>query len=219
MSSLTRRTGDISQIYTSYPDIIYADRNIIAELDPNSSEIVTFKNESDLQRTLEELLPARDVFLNRDMMMQESSNLFDLTQTQRIDVFKHLFGLMDIDAAKDKLGEEKMRLKYLLQAKQDTSIITTKFDQAIATLKSTWTSLNTNELVDMNDYDGATIQHWIDESSILGTTISIDKVALITRDQQAVIRASLEQHTTRYHQLQAQITHLTQQIKDQQTLV
>lgn len=218
-SSLARRTGDISQIYMSYPEIIYADRNIIAELDPNSSEIVIFKNESDLQRTLEELLPARDVFLNRDMMMQESSNLFDLTQTQRIDVFKHLFGLMDIDAAKDKLWEEKMRLKYLLQAKQDTSIITTKFDQAIVTLKSTWSALNTNELVNLNDYDGVTIQHWIDESSILGTTISIDKVPLIARDQQAPIRASLEHHTTRYHQLQAQITHLTQQVKDQQILV
>jgi hypothetical protein len=90
-SSLARYHGEVNSIYDRYPEILYADRDIIAELDPIGIEEIVFKNETDLQKNLEEFLPPRDVFMNRDMMMQESSNIFDLTKTERISVFKHLF--------------------------------------------------------------------------------------------------------------------------------
>lgn len=209
-SSLSRWHGDVDQIYADYVDIIYANRDIVWSLVGHADPII-FKNETDLQKNLEEFLPARDVFMNRDMMMQESSNIFDLTQTERITVFKHLFWLLDIDAAKDRLAEEKIKLKYLLQAKKDTSWIATKFDQGITTLKQSWGRLQSSELINIADHDGQSLQFWLDASSILATTISIDKVSMIQRDQSAQIRSILEWSKQQYHELQAQLTQLKQQ--------
>lgn len=204
-SSLARYHGDVSQVYVDYPAVLYADRDIISELDVSMIDEIVFKNETDLQKNLEEFLPARDVFMNRDMMMQESSNLFDLTQTQRIDVFKHLFWLLDIDQAKDRLWEEKTKLKYLLQAKQDTSVITGKFAQAIDQLSVWWKQLSDSTLVDLAMYEWASVQSWLYDSSVLGTTISIDKVAQLSWAHQDQIRAWLETHKWAYHTVQAQL--------------
>lgn len=56
-------------------------------------EVVT-KNESDLQATLQSVLPPREVFLSTAFLLQDSVNLFELTPTERIAVFKNVFGLL-----------------------------------------------------------------------------------------------------------------------------
>jgi DNA repair exonuclease SbcCD ATPase subunit len=210
-SSLARYYGEVSSIYDQYPEILYADRDIIAELDPIGIEEIIFKNETDLQKNLEEFLPARDVFMNRDMMMQESSNIFDLTQTERISVFKHLFWLLDIDSAKDRLWEEKTKLKYLLQAKKDTSALTSKFTQAISTLRQSWWSIHSNSIISMVDYDWSVVDQRLEDSSMMWTTIAIEQVSLIQRDQAGAIRSALEWHKQHYHQAQAQLDQITNQ--------
>ncbi len=218
-SSLARYYGDVSSIYDQYPEILYADRDIIAELDVISIDEIVFKNETDLQKNLEEFLPARDVFMNRDMMMQESSNIFDLTQTERVTVFKHLFGLLDIDSAKDRLWEEKTKLKYLLQAKKDMSSASLKFNQSIASLRQSYDWISTNTTVSLAAYDGDMLTQWLEHSSMMGTTIAIDQVATIQRDQATSIRTALEWHKQQYHQAQAQIDQIEQQIINQKSQI
>ena len=208
-SSLARYYGDISQIYNTYPEILYTDRNIIAELDLAQVDEIIFKNETDLQKNLEEFLPARDVFMNRDMMMQESSNIFDLTQTERIAVFKHLFWLLDIDSAKERLWEEKTKLKYLLQAKKDMSSVSLKFTQLITSLRQSYDWILTNAMISVVDYDGDILTQWLEYSSMMGTTIAIDQVIMIQRDQADAIRNALEWHKQQYHELNAQLTQIT----------
>jgi DNA repair exonuclease SbcCD ATPase subunit len=218
-SSLARYYGEVSSIYDQYPEILYADRDIIAELDPIGIEEIIFKNETDLQKNLEEFLPARDVFMNRDMMMQESSNIFDLTQTERIWVFKHLFGLLDIDHAKDRLWEEKTKLKYLLQAKKDTSAIASKFVQAINVLKQSWWSVSSSDIVAMSEYGGQVISEWLEHSSVLWTTIAIDQVSMIKWDRLTDIRQALEWHKQQYHEVAAHMTQLKQQIANRKSQI
>ncbi len=204
-SVLARYHGDISSIYEQYPEILYAGRDIIAELDPISIDEIVFKNETDLQKNLEEFLPARDVLMNRDMMMQESSNIFDLTQTERITVFKHLFGLLDIDSAKDRLWEEKTKLKYLLQVKKDTSSLSTKLTGLIAQLKQQWNMMTRSDYYEKSDLD-IWLSQWLDDSSLLGTDIAFDTLLPIDRVRSSVLDQALEWHKTDYHTVVAQLS-------------
>ncbi len=204
-SSLARYHGDVSSIYNQYPEILYADRDIIAELDPISIDEIVFKNETDLQKNLEEFLPARDVFMNRDMLMQESSNIFDLTQTERITVFKHLFGLLDIDSAKDRLWEEKTKLKYLLQVKKDTSSLSTKLTGLIAQLKQQWNMMTRSDYYEKSDLD-KWLSQWLDDSSLLGTDIAFDTLLPIDRVRSSALDQALEWHKNNYHTVVAQLS-------------
>jgi len=57
-------------------------------------EEVTFKNETDLQQTLQNILPPREVFLNTVFLMQDSDNIFELQPADRLTVLKNVFNLI-----------------------------------------------------------------------------------------------------------------------------
>gem|GEM_PF-3079421 len=115
------------------------------------------------------------------------------------------------------MADERTRLKYLLQAKKDTSTITSKFAQAITTLTQSWTTLQSSSVVSMSDYDAVSLQSWLDASSILGTTISIDKVAMIQRDQSQAIRTTVEESKQSYHEKQAKLRQIQGQGQELRT--
>lgn len=93
-------------------------------------EEVTFKNETDLQQTLNTLLPPREVFLNTVFLMQDSDNIFELAPADRLTVLKNVFNLMWIDEAKDKIADRKKEIWYKLKATADTS----KYDEKLKRL-------------------------------------------------------------------------------------
>lgn len=91
------------------------------------------KNETDIQATLEPFLPAQEVFLTTTILMQDSTNVFELTPGDRIALFKEIFGLLSIDSATDKIADEKKAVTALLKSKQvtdDTDINLRKYLQA-----------------------------------------------------------------------------------------
>lgn len=91
------------------------------------------KNETDIQATLEPFLPAQEVFLTTTILMQDSTNVFELTPGDRIALFKEIFGLLSIDSATDKISDEKKAVSALLKSKQvtdDTDINLRKYLQA-----------------------------------------------------------------------------------------
>lgn len=70
--------------------------------------------------------------------MQDSDNVFELTPADRLNVLKNIFGLVDIDAAKDQIASEKKILQWQKNILQDTG----KFNQSLQThLKTYHTNL------------------------------------------------------------------------------
>ncbi len=61
---------------------------------PAGYTITEFKNETDLQKNLDEILPPKEVFLGTYFLLQDSDNIFELPPRERLEIFKHVFGLL-----------------------------------------------------------------------------------------------------------------------------
>jgi len=105
-------------------------------------EEVTFKNETDLQTSLEAFLPPKEVFLSTVFLLQDADNIFEMRPADRLIVLKNVFNLLWIDDAKEKVQEKKKEIWYKLKALQDHSLQDNKLR---ANLKSLWNSIKTLE--------------------------------------------------------------------------
>ncbi len=83
-------------------------------------EEIQFKNDKDLQATLEQLLPPREVFLATYLLMQDSPNIFELAPQERLEIFKHIFNLLWIDEKKEIIWDAKRQLSTKLKVLEDT---------------------------------------------------------------------------------------------------
>lgn len=110
-------------------------QDIIKKSNLNLEEII-FKNETDLQQTLQTILPPREVFVNTVFLMQDSDNIFELIPSERLTVLKNVFWLLGIDEAKDTITEKRKEVSYRLKAYKDTS----KYDEKIKSLVHWYTS-------------------------------------------------------------------------------
>lgn len=54
-----------------------------------------------------------------NFLVQEADSVFDLTPAERVQVFKHLFGLLGIDEAKEKLLERRRETQASLKLLAD----------------------------------------------------------------------------------------------------
>lgn len=54
-------------------------------------EPIEFHRTNEIQTHIDLLLPPRQVFLQRNILMQDSENIFDLQPKQRIDILKLMF--------------------------------------------------------------------------------------------------------------------------------
>jgi len=57
-------------------------------------EEIKFKTTTELQKFLSQLLPPKEVFLSTTFLMQDSENIFEMRPSDRINVFKNIFGLI-----------------------------------------------------------------------------------------------------------------------------
>lgn len=102
------------------------------ELVAPSLEEVEFTSWRELDEAMKALLPPRELIQSVYLLMQESDHVFELPPAQRINVFKHLFGLIGIDEAKDKLTDRRKELSTTLKLLQDTSDVESKFFKYIS---------------------------------------------------------------------------------------
>ena len=133
-------------------------------------EEISFKNETDLQTSLEALLPPKEVFLSTVFLLQDADNIFEMRPADRLIVLKNVFNLLWIDDAKEKVQEKKKEVWYKLKALQDHSLLDNKLR---ANLKSLWNSLKTleedNELksiLSVNDEFFENIEWFFDQISL-----------------------------------------------------
>jgi hypothetical protein len=54
-------------------------------------EEIVFKTANEFNKTLESILPPAEVFLSTTFLMQDSENIFEMTPSERINVFKNIF--------------------------------------------------------------------------------------------------------------------------------
>ena len=105
-------------------------------------EEISFKNETDLQTSLEALLPPKEVFLSTVFLLQDADNIFEMRPADRLIVLKNVFNLLWIDDAKEKVQEKKKEVWYKLKALQDHSLQDNKLR---SNLMSLWDCLRTLE--------------------------------------------------------------------------
>lgn len=97
-------------------------------------EEVSFKNETDVQQSLDQLLPPRQVFVSTVFLMQDSPNIFELTPTERLLVLKNVFNLLDIDQAKDIIADRKRQLQTEKKVLSDTGQMDQKLQSNVSAL-------------------------------------------------------------------------------------
>lgn len=104
-----QQADSVQHILETYSEILYYKQDIekIVRDAGVSMEAVTFKNEIDLQQSLSQLLPPREVLMSTSILMQDDRSIFDYTPSDRLSVLKNMFNLLDIDHAKERISERK----------------------------------------------------------------------------------------------------------------
>lgn len=156
-------------------------------------EELSFKNETDVQQNLDQLLPPREVFVSTVFMMQDSANIFELTPTERLLVLKNVFNLMDIDQAKDRIADRKRQIQTEKKILSDTTQMDVKLQSYVDTLLTTIASMLAVHL-DLGDMQA--MRDFYDEVQLVRDKISIMGFDLGARDDVIVthIREKLEQY-------------------------
>jgi DNA repair exonuclease SbcCD ATPase subunit len=81
---------------------------------------IIFKSDTELQNTIQDLLPPKEVLTTTQFLLQDSDNFFAMTPADRITVFKNIFNLLSIDDAKDKIAEERRDIQSRIRIMQDS---------------------------------------------------------------------------------------------------
>lgn len=100
-------------------------------------EPIEFHRTNEIQTHIDLLLPPRQVFLQRNILMQDSENIFDLQPKQRIDILKLMFWLDMIDTIRDQVGDQKNQLRGQLKVLNDSHHIVDQYNEWYATFTST----------------------------------------------------------------------------------
>lgn len=95
-------------------------------------EEVIFKNETDLQQNLADFLPPREVFTSTTFLMQDSENMFEMTAADRINVFKNIFWLLDIDEAKEVISNAKKDVTATIKSRKNTDDVNAKLQRGVS---------------------------------------------------------------------------------------
>ena len=156
-------------------DILQWWENVVEKFEKENGKVwtleeVTFKNETDLQTSLETLLPPKEVFLSTVFLLQDADNIFEMRPADRLIVLKNVFNLLWIDDAKEKVQEKKKEVWYKLKALQDHSLQDNKLRN---NLKSLWNSLKTleeddelKEILSVNNEFFENIEWFFDQISL-----------------------------------------------------
>ena len=105
-------------------------------------EEIPFKSSTELQKTLNQLLPPKEVFLSTNFLMQDSDNIFEMTPSDRINVFKNIFWLLGIDEAKDVIADTKKEVLAKIKMLSSEEIWKQKFDQIKQNLNLIWSKIS-----------------------------------------------------------------------------
>lgn len=149
---------------------------------PSGYVISEFKNETNLQQYIDSIIPPKEVFLGTYFLLQDSDNIFELPPKDRLEIFKHVFGLLGIDESKDKIAEEKREIGAIIKSRADM----TQYDIKLKTLLDRLIPLWSHIQIQWERYkqDNTAISHrssFVSEQELLQGKIIIEHLALPER--------------------------------------
>ena len=138
-------------------------------------EEITFKNETDLQQQINTLLPPKEVFVSTIFLLQDSENIFEMQPAERLEVLKHVFGLLWIDESKDTVKKALDGVNTNIKSLLDTSEFEIKLNNYL------WTILQKFSILENNPISKNIVlpsKDQIDELSSLKDKLSINNFSL-----------------------------------------
>lgn len=136
---------------------------------------ITFKNETDLQQQINTLLPPKEVFVSTIFLLQDSENIFEMQPAERLEVLKHVFGLLWIDESKDNVKKALDDVNISIKRLLDTSEFEIKLNNYL------WTILQKFSILENNPISKDIVlpsKDQIDELSSLKEKLSINNFSL-----------------------------------------
>ena len=192
--------------------------NIIEKFEANNKKLrnleeIPFKNETDVQATLESLLPPKEVFLSTVFLLQDADNIFEMRPADRLIVLKNVFDLLWIDDAKEKVQERKKEVQYKLKALQDHSLEDWKLRSI---LKWLWREIKAleddeeiNSIISGNNAFFEDIEWFFDQISLNNFSLNgFDKSCF--QKSENIIKGRIDQVI----KLDAQLNEYNHQLKD-----
>ncbi len=178
-------------------------------------EPIIFKNETDLQQHIQQLLPPKEVVINTILLMQDAENIFELPPSERLQILKNIFNLLSIDEAKEKLAEKKKELRYQIKAKTDLSRFNKKLQSLINSYLSSYTIITTllPENLKQNTY-----QEYFSQLNLIKDNLTIDNFSIdeFPIQYEKDINTYLTQEQQKIQEHEQNITLLQQHIQTQQ---
>ena len=117
--------------------------SLLQTIPTHALDPIEFTSSSECDQAILDLLPPREVTLSINFLMQASQSVFELAPADRVQVFKHLFGLIGIDDAKDKINEHRKELQTTINIKGDLTTQNSKLQQLLKNIYATYTKLTT----------------------------------------------------------------------------
>ena len=178
-------------------------------------EEINFKNETDLQQNLTQLLPPYEVFTSTTFLLQDAENIFELQPAKRLEVLKNVFGLLSIDEAKESVAEKRTAIKYQIKSFQDLSNYEKKFGNYLQRLAELFEGLLTfNQLSNELKTD----EQARAELKILAEKLSIQgfELSSIPQDFIPLGKEKILAQQAQFQQLQNQLQVVWSQIQELQ---
>lgn len=192
-------------------DIITDDISVVTILEQQSAiwEELLFKNETDLQSNISDLLPPREVFLSTMFLLQDAPNIFELTPAERVVIFKNVFWLLGIDEAKDIIWERKREIQTIRKVKSDDERFNSKLRTNLHAIIENYKKLENypvcNDLLTINYEiidewqrfkENVNISHfgldWFDKEMIVSL---MDRLSVLVSDFQVLKNQFIEQNS------------------------
>lgn len=173
-----------------------------------------FKNETDLQKLIDDLLPRKEVLLGTYFLMQDSTNIFELPPQERLMILKNIFDLLGIDETKEKISEQKREISALIKARSDDSLYDNKLQQGIHALMVSWNDIDRLlQTYHMSEL-GKNRQSFIDEQKLLGDKVLMEHFSLPKLFDTDRLDHAIIQFQEQYHKFTTTQQLLSQQLLD-----
>lgn len=179
---------------------------------PAGYTISDFKNETDLQKNLDQLLPPKEVFLGTYFLLQDSENIFELPPKDRLEIFKHVFGLLGIDESKDKISEQKRELSAIIKSRADITQYDLKLQPLLDRLLGLWPNITMAR--DRYQLDETLLSYrssFVSEQQLLQGKIIIEHLALPSALDMQGLKDVIVSHQQRHTELQTSLRTLQTQ--------
>ena len=160
----------------------------------------SFKQESELQLALNELLPPKEVALTTIFLPQNSENIFEMTPSTRISILKKVFWILWIDEAKKIIDDKKKEIYWQIKAREDDSTYKDRVVQTLNEIKKLANNLSIFDLAEIKEFFTENEIVWLEN-------LNLDSLGLIEN-------FNYEKYLDKIKEIQNKYTLLNQEIKN-----